>query len=200
MKGKLAIAIFTVMAVAQWAVPGSMILKHERALSQGELFNFRCQLVDPYDPFRGRYVAVGVNAGEVVLTEEQEGWTGRQLYVALERDDEGFARYGNVTEEPPSEGAYLFTQVDYGGWVHFPLDRFYMDEYIAPEAEAVYWDAAVSEEIDAHLAVRILNGHAVIEQLYIENTPVADYVRAKRNQPTPPPPAVTTLPDAHEGE
>lgn len=200
MKGERAIAVFVVMALAQWAVPGSMLLKHEHTLKQGELLNFRCRLVDPYDPFRGRYVAVDVDAGQVVLKQEQEAWTGHKLYVALELDEDGFARYGGPSLEPPETGAYLHAYVSYGGWVRFPLDRFYMDEYIAPEAEAVYWDAAVSEEIDAHLAVRILNGHAVIEQLYIENTPVADYVRAKRNEPAPPPPAVTALPDAHEGE
>jgi uncharacterized membrane-anchored protein len=200
MKGWIIIAVFAAMAVAQWAVPGSMIFKHERTLSQGELYNFKCQLVDPYDPFRGRYVAVGVDAGAAVTYVRQMLQLERFTYVALERDDEGFARYGAVSEDPPTEGAYLFAYVDIGGRVEFPLDRFYMDEYIAPEAEAVYWDAAVSEEIDAHLAVRILNGHAVIEQLYIENTPVADYVRAKRNEPAPPPPAVTALPDAHEGE
>ena len=49
--------LFIVVAVVQIAAPASMILRRERALDRGERFLFRTAPVDPYDAFRGRYVA-----------------------------------------------------------------------------------------------------------------------------------------------
>ncbi|MBI1320491.1 MAG: hypothetical protein GC168_16320 [Candidatus Hydrogenedens sp.] len=176
-RGKIAIAVFALMAFAQWVVPGSMILQHERTLTQGEEWKFRCQLLDPYDPFRGRYVMIDVSAGGVDTEGMDLPWS-EKVYVSLERDDEGYAKYGAVSTEQPADGAYLLAQV-YGSQVVFPLNRFYMQEDIAPEAERVYFDATRSEELRAYVTVRILDGHAVLEQLYIDDTPVADYVRAQ---------------------
>ena len=188
MSGKIHMAVFAVLVLAQWAVPLSMIRQHEAALDKGELWQFRCEMVDPYDPFRGRYVRITVNAGDA--TTDAEDFTSRQGgYVTLKQDEDGYAQFDRFTLSPPETGAYL--QVEYA-WrmneqgevqVTFPLDRYYMNEHAAPEAERVYRDAMRSEGREARLDVRVLDGLAVIEGLYIDGTPVEAYVRGER-QPT----------------
>jgi len=182
---RLSLVVFAVLLLVQWWVPFSMIRQHEQTLSQGELWQFRSALVDPYDPFRGRYVTINVEAGEGIAAEDFDHT--QTAYVALERDEDGYARYGAVTNAPPESGAYLRADgTSYPApdtravWIQFPLDRYYMNEHIAPEAERVYRDASRDEEREASLDVRIRDGHAVIEQLYIDGIPVEDYVRGSR--------------------
>ena len=53
-----ALAAFAVAAVAQWLLPLSGIWQHERVTSRGTLVRIECAAPDPYDPLRGRYLAV----------------------------------------------------------------------------------------------------------------------------------------------
>ena len=64
--------------------------------------------------------------------------------------------------------------------VGFPFNRYYMIEKAAPDAERAYWEAnragsnGKDTEMtrDNYLTVRILDGKAVAEQLYIKGQPV----------------------------
>jgi uncharacterized membrane-anchored protein len=67
----------------------------------------------------------------------------------------------------------------------FPVDRFYMPEELAPEAERAQVDVqraggAVWAEIRVH------EGHAMIEQLMIDGVPVGEFVRRTTTAVPPP--------------
>ena len=55
---KPAMSVFLIAVAAQWAVPLVGVWQHERILAQGTVVRIRCTTPDPYDPPRGRYLAV----------------------------------------------------------------------------------------------------------------------------------------------
>ena len=61
-----------VVIAAQFYVPASMIMKHERVLRNGELFRFKTQPFDPADPFQGRYVRLRYSEAYIPGTDENE--------------------------------------------------------------------------------------------------------------------------------
>ena len=71
--------------------------------------------------------------------------------------------------------------------LELPFDRYYMEETLAPEAERAYWDTIRRQrrrEDDAgppppqtFVTVRVKDGHAVLEELYIDDRPVREYLK-----------------------
>ena len=69
--------------------------------------------------------------------------------------------------------------------VDLPFDRFYMNETVAPEVEAALW-ARGDEPVRAWLAVRVLGGRAVPEELYLDGIPAREFLeREARSRRTP---------------
>ena len=60
-----------------------------------------------------------------------------------------------------------------------PFTQFWVAEKIAPEAERVYRENSRRGNENAYVTVRVRNGDAALEQLYIDNQPLADYLRAQ---------------------
>lgn len=171
---------FAAMIVVQLAVPAWHIAKFESVLRQGKLYRFRCMPVDPFDAFRGRYVRVNPQIGPAAWTNAEPLERDQTVYVLLKEDAERFAEADVALSEPPTEGDYV---VAYYRWsvsnnlinVELPFDRFYMPEKLAPRAEQVY--RAEARSTNAWLAVRIKNGAAVIENVFVDERPLAEAAR-----------------------
>jgi hypothetical protein len=56
-----------------------------------------------------------------------------------------------------------------------PFGRFYMDEDLAPEAERAVWSGPRGQR-EASVSVRVRNGVGVIEDLYIDGTPIHQWL------------------------
>jgi hypothetical protein len=180
--GLLALAI-----VAQLALPLRYIWRGQQALAQGTPYRLATAPVDPYDPFRGRYVALGFRAfPRIAASQPGEVW-----YLPIAAGADGYAVFGTALRERPASGDYLRLRADalQRGWLRPPFDRYYLDESLAPEAERAY--RALSrrrpangepepEPIRAELAIRVLDGYAVPEMLYLDGQPVRDYLAARR--------------------
>ena len=207
MNRPLLIALFVALCLAQLYVPASMIWGSEATLTQGEPIKIRCQPVDPADPFRGRYVVLTLDMGEARVPEgtDPEGMP-ENAYVTLEPDGQGFMRWGEALPSKPASGLYVYTTV-YPYWseenpvvtVEPPFDRFYMNEAIAPEAERIYFEQLREAPQNCSVAARVLDGVVVAEELYLDNTPVVEYVRGivDGEAATPmAPPTATALPES----
>lgn len=183
---KIMLLVFGLVALAQLAVPGSMILKREETLKNGDVFRFKTRPVDPYDAFRGRYVALGFEQNQVSVTNAASFRRGRKIYVRLETDADGFARLGEVVARRPSSGVYLKTKVLYAQpglgkvMVALPFDRYYMNEQEAPEAERAYNTASRREARTAYAAVRVQAGMAVIEDLFVDGVPIKEFLSTQK--------------------
>lgn len=187
------IALFVATALAQWAVPGSLIWKSERILAEGKPFRFRTRPVDPADLFRGRYVAIGVERDTVDLNRvppEGEFRPGSVMYASLAVDAAGFAYPSALTPAPPAGADAIRVRV---GWenrqpgtgaknisVEYPFARYYAGEKTAPRLERAVVDPQILRQGETWVTVRVLGGDALIEDLFIAGKPAREYVAGSK--------------------
>lgn len=174
-----AFALLALAAVLQWALPVSLAVQSERTLREGTRYYLRTAPVDPVDAFRGRYVALSFEGLRVAAPAGAGLQAGDRVCVPLTTGPDRFVRFGAPQREPPTQGDYLVARI---AWIdaaqvatlRLPFDRYYLEERAAPAAERAYRDAhrASAERSDAYVSVRVRDGHAVLEELFIGNVPV----------------------------
>lgn len=181
MTRRMRLILFAAVAAAQLAVPAWMIVDREITLRQGQSLRFKCKPVDPYDAFRGRFLVLGIESDTVTWTGRQMLPRGQPVYALLAEGPGGFTEVTGLSMTRPKEGNAIQARVD--GIVpgkimlSFPFDRYYMDEYNAPEAERAY-ERSDRTEKPAYITVRVRGTKSVLEELYIADMPVRDYLRA----------------------
>lgn len=174
--------VFGIMVAAQLAVPFSMIATSEQTLQGGVAYKFRCGPVDPYDYFRGRYVALSFPDMQIADWRGKRFKYGDPAYARLGINEEGYAMVVDVTSEPPASGDYLAVKAIVGDYqnaplrVTLPFDKYFMNEFDAPAAEIAYRNQSRTED-GAHVVVRVREGRGVIDGLYIGDVPVEEYLR-----------------------
>ena len=201
MSARFQIAALTALSIAQLGVSGWSIVRYETILSSGTPYKIRAAPVDPADAFRGRYVTVQPSIRitpslwaekKAILDQVQYG--RQPAYVKLAIDAEGFARAAEIVAEAPREGDYLEIAGVWPIWtprtddpgkseltgytLRFSFDRYYMNEAAAPAAQRRYVQAVPqARNASAWLAVRVRNGAAVIEGLFVGGVAIEDIVR-----------------------
>ncbi len=170
--------LFVVLAILQVSAALYMVWRWEDILQTGQSYRWQTAPVDPYDALRGRYVRFSFKGIKVPLVGEAVPGVGQRAYALIGRDEKGYAVLQGVQSERPRKGEYVRVKVQQvsAGFVsvNLPFDRFYLEESLAPEAEKAFRAAAGQE---SSVAVRIKNGDAVVEELYIENIPLLDYLK-----------------------
>jgi uncharacterized membrane-anchored protein len=180
---KMSKLLFAVVVVAQLAAPAWMIVGHELTLRQGVLFKFKTAPVDPYDAFRGRYVALRFEQNTAPLAPGGKLERGQKVYATLATDKDGFAKFSAVSATPPTDKLYLCVHVSWlnGSNVNLelPFDRYYLGEDLAPAAEQAYWqnNRRGQTNHNAYASVRIRNGSGVIENLFVAGKPIVELAR-----------------------
>ena len=154
-----------VVIVIQLLAPLSMIANKYDIVKTGEEYRFKVNLYDPYDAFRGRYLAL--NVGDTVYGE------GRYGVVSV--DGDGYARVVSLTDKKPAGGAYIKSGTS-KSWYELPIDRYYMEDRLAPEAEARMRNLPRNSE--AYVTARVKNGNLVITGLYIDGVAIEDLLRS----------------------
>ncbi len=182
--------LFAVMAAAILAAPASQIVKHERVLREGRAFKFRTRPVDPYDAFRGRYVQLTF---EGMIAPLPPGMTYKHeadVYARIGEAD-GFATIESISADPPANTPD-YVKVEMGWYtdhpsnrhvrVNVPFSQFFMNEKLAPAAEAAYRQLNRSGPAKVWAVVKVLNGKGVIENLYFDGMPAVDYLTNKERR------------------
>jgi uncharacterized membrane-anchored protein len=176
----LRILIFSVVALAQVAVPAAMVWQREQTLKQGRVWKFRTAPADPVDAIRGRYIALRFPAEEFDSPTKFESGN-KSVYAVLKQDTDGFAELDHLTTETvatddvvPVESAWWS-----GGKQHvrFPFDKFWVAEANAPAAERAYVENNRRDKQNAYVTVRVRHGDAALDQLFIDTKPLSDYLR-----------------------
>ena len=181
-KKTVILMLFAILAVFQLAQPLYMAWRWEDILETGVSYRWRTAPVDPYDALRGRYIDLrfAENRGPVIQGESIK--PGQTVYALLGTDTDGFAYITGITAQKPALGDYVETRAGYmlGENINviLPFKRFYMREDLASQAEQVYWRTAGRE---GSVSVRIKNGMGVIEQLYIGDKTIDEYLRSESN-------------------
>ena len=81
---------------------------------------------------------------------------------------------------------YLYLETYYSSYdkafrVKIPFNRYYASEKNAPKIESVVWNMERDEAANVYAKVRILNGKAAIEDLYVDNIPIEKYIQKNLN-------------------
>lgn len=181
---KLRLVIYLLIAAAQLAVPASMIWKRQHTLSYGRVWKFRTAPADPIDIVRGRYLRLRFAAEEFAWPKTLPN-AGRTVYVRLKEDDAGFAVVEDISDKRPASGNNDVVPADlYGSSregterVHFQFDEMWVTEGDAMAAETAYREHSRQGHADAYATVRIRDGDAAIEQLFIGDKPLREFLRA----------------------
>lgn len=142
----------------------------------GEEINLEVTGYDPTDPFRGDYVNIGYSESFIPIelfddtidsSEYGENLRKEQLYVSLVKSGE-YYQVKEVSLEKP-DGLYLKAEFEWlqydwennrdvvtGMFVHFNLDRFYVEENSGYELEKQV------REGKAYSVLKVYNGNAVL--------------------------------------
>jgi len=188
--------LFVVVALVQLTVAANHLWRSEWTLRTGKPYKFRTRPVDPYDAFRGRYVALAFEQcelpweGEVPRESFVDSW-----YAVLSEDANGFAKVLRLTPVRPEGGDFLRVKTtsmtispDKSNFVRysFSFDRFYMEERKAPKVERIYRDNNRwgGTNRTTYAVVRVRNGVGVIEDLFVGDKPIRELaVSARRSSP-----------------
>jgi uncharacterized membrane-anchored protein len=177
----LRILIFGLVALAQLGVPAAMVWQREQTLTEGRVWKFRIAPVDPVDAIRGRYIALRFAAEEFDAPVKFESGN-KSVYAVLKQNTDGFAEVDHLTTETvvtddlvPVESAWW-----YGGKQHvrFPFNKFWIAETNAPAAERAYVENSRRDNQNAYVTVRVRRGDAALDELFIDNKPLSEYLRS----------------------
>ncbi|MFM7607173.1 MAG: GDYXXLXY domain-containing protein [Prosthecobacter sp.] len=168
----LPLILFALISLAQWAAPLSQIVRYEQTLAKGRLIRLKCSAPDPYDPLRGRYLAVRPEQNDITPAKGVKLHTGQYAYATLKTGDDGLTVLDELQAEPPASGDFVRVTVRWesGGKAHieWPFDRFYLNEALAPEADKWYAES-IRQSKGVMAEVRVHEGTAVLEDLTFDS-------------------------------
>ncbi len=181
MRNNLLIGLFLCLACVQIITPLSMITNRESILKSGAQFKFKTEPVDPYDAFRGRYVALRIQGNNAPAPKGVKLNSGQNVYALISNDEQGFAKITSLTTSRPAGSPYILAKVRYIAGervvLDLPIDRYYMEEKSAPKAERLYREYSRRGNEDAYVVIRVKNGLVVIEALYVGGKRIEDAVK-----------------------
>lgn len=182
--------VFAVASLAQWLVPLVGVWQHERIIARGVAVRFECGAPDPYDPFRGRFLAV--RPAETMflapegIAQSADGANRNMVpvWATLVADEHGLSRIQTLSLEPVSGptvirlGARLSVETDGAKMfmISWPLDRFYLNERLAPDA-----DRLVAERLGRGkppvAEIRLLDGQAVLTDILLDGVSIRETLK-----------------------
>lgn len=197
MKKSLKITLLIFMVILQLAVPLYMMRSHQITLNEGQQFKFKAAPVDPYDPFMGRFLSINLEQRSIQVDDIRQYRSGRTVYIILENEEGGYAKVSGISFNRPNNTSYFKTKIAYientygsvmelntnslspiPGKVHFviPFNRYYLPENLALKAEKEWNKLFTSRSNEVFITVRIYQGNAVIENVYISGESIVDYL------------------------
>lgn len=185
----LIVAFFVIMFL-YLAYPAYLIATHENILNTGEVYRFKPRPIDPYDAFRGKYIVLSYDQNSLSYPNALEVFDfNSTAYLKVEKDAQGFAKITDASIHTPDFSNYIEVQVNYTDsntiYYNLPITRYYMNEDYALAAEKAYNDmvrqqnrnSSDSTTVAAYVDVRVKDGMAIIEELYLQNQPIMEYLK-----------------------
>lgn len=188
--------LFLLIVMAGAAYPVIKIIHYEFPAEPPAIYRFKAGIVDPYDPFRGRYVALNALPNEIMLKEKKKFQNGAYIYAVLSNDKQGIATVSDLVQSPVANMDHLkiryYDHMDpsnskdkTGGIIYrirLPFDRFYLNENLAPEAEKAVAEITRQNDGECIIKVKIYSdGNYAIEDLEINGRSIHEYLKNNKN-------------------
>jgi uncharacterized membrane-anchored protein len=180
--------LFALLVLIQWSVPFKIIWRKERVILAGREYKFETQPIDPSSPFMGRYISLDFKLDTFTSTSSLQFKNDEEVYVQLGENSKGFAFIKSVSKTPPSNNAdyveavltYITETTGSSGKLFrfkYPFDGFYMNEYKAPRAEALYRSSVRDSSMHTYALIKVLNGDATVTDVVIGNKSIAEWLK-----------------------
>jgi uncharacterized membrane-anchored protein len=183
---RIRVLIFILVALAQLAVPAMLAWERIQTLAHGRVWKFKTAPIDPEDAIRGRYVGLRFAAESFPApapAKSDQIEAGSTVYVVLKEDANGFAQVDHVSPTELKGDNVVKARSGYSSEdtqkIWFPFDTYWLTEKSAPAAETAYRENSRRGKENAYVTVRVRDGDAALEQLYIDDKPLAEYLRAE---------------------
>ena len=166
-------AMFALTVVLIIGIPAVQMFRYERVLACGTPYRIPCRPFDPYNPFSGRYVRLSLDVPGL-----ERNWRNNDRWILIERNEKGQMAVKETLDQRPKAGEYLRANFTYN------LQDFYMNEKLAPAAEKAVLEATRSpadKPPRCELEVMVYKGLAVGKELYIDNTPIDEFLTQKNS-------------------
>lgn len=177
LKNKRIIA-FTIYAICLLGIPAKMIFDQQTTFNEGTAYKFKCQPIDPNDPFRGKYVRLGFD--EIIFSNKNI-MSQNKFYGMIKVDNEGFAHIDKVIDHYSTDLVLL--ELDYPLFTNdstalftLPFDRLYMNENKAEAAEDLYRNTLSDETQNVYAKVYISEGRFLLDDVYINDLKLSDAI------------------------
>ncbi|QSH42001.1 GDYXXLXY domain-containing protein [Lentisphaerota bacterium ZTH] len=174
--------LFIIVSLAVLAVPLYMIFRAETVLSKGNLYLFKVEPRDPYDPFRGRYLDIRVQQNYVENCKKDFS-PGEVCYAVIAKDAKGFAYFSELSTQPPAAGDYIRVKFRWKNknksLIELPFGRYFVNEKIAPEADKLLAGFFTDPKDCCVLKVKVKDGQALVSGLNLNGIPIEEVVKRK---------------------
>lgn len=207
MKRKIQIIVFLFLCILQLYIISSQVYK---AVTKRNILELKCRLYDPYDPLKGRYLALYY---EIDTQDVRKFWglrnemdikdigidksiidkfIGKDVYCI-------FSRYDYILDEisfkKPSDDQLFLTAkfsyfYGYEKWdgrfrLEFPFNKYYIQENFAPKAEKLLANMNQEKFKELNPTVVLLvdkNGEARIDRLEVKGISIEKYLLMEKQQ------------------
>jgi uncharacterized membrane-anchored protein len=169
------IIVFIIVSIIQLAIPANMIYKHEKILTRGKTFKFRIAAYDPADPFRGNFIAINIAENHFKADSLADWKQGEDIYVWIKvNEKDGYVRIVDVLRNKPSSNTdFVKAKIGYVTEtrlvIEYPFEKYYLEEFKAPEAETTYFESARDTTKNNYVVVNVIDGAAVLRDLIIND-------------------------------
>lgn len=167
---------FIILALLILAVPLYVMISSENILENGHRHKLRLEGRDPFDPFRGKFLRLNIDNFIECDCDE-----GDEVYVTLAKDSLGFSYFEKGHQEKPDHDDYFMAEVigDWSDRIRIKTDnitKYFINEDKALKAEDVVRDYTRERPDDIYLAVRVLDGDIRLEEIFIEEIPLPEFL------------------------
>jgi uncharacterized membrane-anchored protein len=172
--------LFGIFALVIFIVPAFIIFGSEDVLKNGHLHKLQLRGYDPFDPFRGKYLRLSYDD---MISCDESLKEGDMAYVTLEKDSLGFSFFSYASSTKPDHDDYIEAELLYvgGGMASIKIDnltKYFINEDKAYEAELVLTEFRQERPSEIYVAVRVLDGEARLEDIFVEETPLLEYLES----------------------
>jgi uncharacterized membrane-anchored protein len=175
---------FGLLVLLQLWIPASVIKGRENTLADGKAFKFRMAPRDPNDYFRGKYIFLNFNENSIEVNDGQDWKYGEKVWVSIANDSAGYAKITGLSAINNKPGgdcieaviSYFSDRLKTIN-IEWPFEKFYMEESKAPLAEEAYNESRADSSIVSYALVKVKNGMAVLENVFIDDKPIDQYIK-----------------------
>ena len=185
---KLLFPAFILIVIVQLYIPAKMVFGREDILKTGTEYKFRTAPMDPNDPFRGKYIELDYSASTFNIEEGEEWENDENIFILLTTDEKGFAKIKSVSRQKPEKTTEFtngkvvrtITRKPKMLIIQYPFDRYYMEEYKAPDAEKAFRESQRNNKEEAYALVNIKNGESVLKDVLIGGISIKEIAQSQK--------------------